>query len=104
MLELNDKNFEEKVLKSDKLAVVDFWAPWCMPCKKTKPQLELIESETANVMFGEYNVDNNVIYSAMFTIRSIPNIMFFKDGEVVEQFIGSTNKNILQESINKYRQ
>lgn len=103
MLEINDKNFEEKVLKEEKLVMVDFWAPWCGPCKTMKPILELIESETANVLFTEYNVDDSALYSGKYNIRSIPTIMFFKDGEIIEQFIGATSKNVLVECINKYK-
>jgi len=104
MLEVNDKNFDENVLKSDKLVIVDFWAPWCGPCKVMKPLLEKLEYNNVNIKFVEYNVDDNVVYSAMYTIRSIPNIMFFKDGEMVEQFIGTTSKNILEETINRYNE
>jgi thioredoxin 1 len=99
-IEVTDTNFELEVLKSDKPAVVDFWAVWCAPCKIIVPYLEQLAAEfDGKVKFFKMDVDNNPNFPSKFGIRSIPTILFFKDGQVIDQVIGAQPKAIFQEKI-----
>jgi thioredoxin 1 len=101
-IEVTDTNFESEVLKSDKPAVVDFWAIWCGPCKIIVPYLEQLAAEfDGKVKFLKMDVDNNPNFPSKYGIRSIPTILFFKDGKVIDQVIGAQPKAIFQEKINK---
>ena len=95
-LEITDANFEELVLKSDKPVLVDFWAEWCGPCRMVGPVVEELSTEYAGkAVVGKVNVDNNSEISAKYSIRNIPTILFFKNGEVVEKHVGVASKNVL---------
>jgi len=92
-LELTDTNFQEKVISSDKLTIVDFWAEWCGPCKMIAPILDEIATEKAGaVKVAKVNVDENQGLSTKFGIRAIPTLLFFKNGAVREQIVGMTSK------------
>jgi len=95
-LELTDANFEEQVLKSDKPAMVDFWAEWCGPCKMVGPIVnELGEEYADKVVVGKVDVDNNQKVTEQYGIRNIPTILFFKNGEVVDKQVGAAPKGSL---------
>lgn len=87
--EINDINFSEEVLKPSKPVVVDFWAPWCGPCKMLGPVLEEIEKELGEkVEFVKMNVDENPVTSQTYKISSIPTVIIFKNGEVANTLVG----------------
>ena len=99
-LELNDSIFEEKVLKSDKPVLVDFWAEWCGPCRMIAPMIEELASEyDGKATIGKLDVDNNQESSVKFGVRSIPTLLIFKDGEIVDRHVGAVGKDILAKSI-----
>ena len=86
-------NFEEEVLKSDKPVVVDFWAQWCGPCRAVGPVMDELSSEyLGKAIIGKVNVDEQGELAAKFRIMSIPTVMIFKHGEVVEKVIGAKSK------------
>ena len=92
-LELTDANFQEKVLSSDKLTVIDFWAEWCGPCRAIGPVIEELSKEYTNrVNVGKVNVDHNPQLSINYGITSIPAILFIKGGKVVDKLVGAQPK------------
>ncbi len=92
-LELTDSNFEELVLKSDKPALVDFWAEWCGPCRMIAPYVNEIANEyEGKAVVGKVDVDNNPGIASQFGIRNIPTILFIKGGVIVDKQVGSTTK------------
>ena len=102
-LELNDSIFEEKVLKSDKPVLVDFWAEWCGPCKALGPILENIALEfEGKVAVKKINIDENPESPANFGIRSIPTIIMFKNGTVADTKIGLSSEVDLKNWINAH--
>ncbi|UAY50614.1 thioredoxin [Ferruginibacter albus] len=92
-VELTDVNFKEKVLDSDKLSVVDFWAEWCGPCRAIGPVIEELSKEyDGKVNIGKVNVDHNPQVSMNYGITSIPAILFVKGGQVVDKLVGAQPK------------
>lgn len=88
-----DANFEELVLKSDKVALVDFWAQWCGPCLALGPTIEEIANEyQGKAVVGKVNVDECPAITKKYGIRNIPTILFIKNGEVVDKQVGKTSK------------
>ncbi len=99
-IEITDANFEQEVLKSDKPVLIDFWAVWCGPCRMVAPVVEEIASEyNGKLKVGKLDVDNNPEVSMKFGIRSIPTLMVFKGGKVVEQIIGAVPKRNLVDKV-----
>ncbi|HEY0368659.1 MAG TPA: thioredoxin [Chthoniobacterales bacterium] len=92
-LTIDEKNFETEVTKSDKPVLVDFWAEWCGPCKMIAPVLDEIAREKADaVKVAKVNIDDNQSLSFRFNVRAIPTLLFFKNGQVVDQVTGMTSK------------
>lgn len=101
MKELNEANFEEEIRK-DRLVVVDFWAPWCMPCRMLSPILEKLEREyDGKVEFKKLNTDENPNIAAKYGIFSIPTVIMFYNGEIVNTFIGAMPENAVRHEIEK---
>jgi thioredoxin 1 len=99
-IEITDANFDQEVLKSDKPVLIDFWAVWCGPCKMVAPVVEEIASEyDGKLKVGKIDVDSNPEVSMKFGIRSIPTLMVFKGGKVVEQIIGAVPKRNLVDKV-----
>ncbi len=102
VVEINDGNFDEQVLQSAIPTLVDFWAPWCGPCKSIAPILEEIAGEyDGKLKIAKMNVDENPSTPTKYSVRGIPNLVFFKDGEVVEQIVGAVPKEQLISAIDK---
>jgi len=98
--EFTDGNFQETALDSDKVAVVDFWAPWCGPCKMVGPIIEeLAEDYKDAAVIGKVNVDDNSGVSTKYGIRSIPTVLFIKGGEVVDKVVGAATKAQYEEKL-----
>src|ERR1019366_4040675 len=102
-LELTDTNFQEKVISSDKLTVVDFWAEWCGPCRAIGPVVEELSKEYAGkINVGKLYVDHNPTVSVNYGITSIPAILFIKGGKVVDKQIGAVPKSVLDKKIQSH--
>ena len=100
IIELTDEEFETKVLQSDKPVMVDFWAPWCGPCKAISPTIDALEGEYGDRMsFVKVNVDDNPVTPSKYGVQAIPTLIFFKNGEVAEQITGMVAKEKLEETI-----
>ncbi len=99
-IEITDSNFEEKVLKSSKPVMVDFWAAWCGPCRMVGPIMDEISDEYADTaVVGKVDVDSNQEFAAKYGVRNIPTVLFFKNGEVVNRQVGVASKATYAEAI-----
>ncbi len=102
-IEVTDATFESEVLKSEKPVLVDFWAEWCGPCRMIAPIVEEIAREyDGTLKVGKIDVDANPQVSMQFGIRSIPTLLIFKGGRVVDQVIGAVPKRVLTEKLSKH--
>ena len=98
--EFTDTNFQETAIDKEGVAVVDFWAEWCGPCKMIGPIIEELATEyDGKVLVGKVNVDTNPDVSMKYGIRSIPTILILKNGEVIDKHVGVTTKQVLSQKI-----
>ena len=91
-INVNVHNFQQEVLQSDKPVLVDFWAPWCGPCRMVVPIVEEIARERDDIKVVKINVDEEPALAAQYQIMSIPTLMVFKNGEITSQSVGGKNK------------
>ncbi len=97
--EFNDDNFDAEVLQADGVVLVDFWAPWCGPCRQIAPMIDELAGSNPDVKIGKVNIDDNPGAAQRFGINSIPTLLLFKGGEVAESFVGVRPKTALQEAL-----
>jgi thioredoxin 1 len=103
MLELTDQNFESEVLQADRPVVVDFWAPWCGPCKAVEPILQELEAEHGErVKFGKLDIDQNLETASRYDVLSIPTAILFEGGEPRETVIGARPRSYFEQAWASY--
>ena len=91
-LKINQENFQDEVMNSDKPVLLDFWAPWCGPCKMVLPLVEEIAEENPDIKVGKINVDEAMALAKQFRVMSIPTLVVIKDGQVVTRSTGAKPK------------
>ncbi len=103
MLEVNDQNFETEILKSEIPALIDFWAPWCGPCKMIAPVVEeLAKQYEGKVKFAKLNVDEAPETATRYGVRGIPTLIVFKGGQDADRIVGAAPKARLEQLVNKH--
>ena len=94
-MNINKNNFHEEVMNSEKPVLIDFWAPWCGPCRMVLPIVEEIASERSDILVGKVNVDEQPELASKFNVMSIPTLVVMKDGKIVNQAMGARPKNAI---------
>jgi len=103
VLELSDDNFETEILRSEKPALVDFWAIWCGPCRQVAPSVEaLATAYKGKVVVGKLDIDKHQIVPQRYGIRSIPTLLVFKGGQVVGQIVGAVPRNKIEDELKRH--
>lgn len=103
MLEINQDNFKKEVTASEKPVIIDFWAPWCMPCKMIAPMVETISKEhNGKVSVGKVNVDENPELATDLSVMNIPTLIFFKNGKEAGRVVGVNKKEYIEAKIKEY--
>lgn len=103
MINIDSKNFEEEVISYPNLAIVDFWSPHCGPCRMIVPNLDKIEKANEDVKVCKINVDENGQLSVNFGVESIPTLLFFKNGDVVDKLVGLQSVAAIQSKIDLHK-
>lgn len=100
-IEITDANFNEIVMKSDQPVLVDFWAAWCGPCRMVGPIVEELSNDyEGKAIVGKLNVDQNPAIAGQYGIRSIPTLLIFKNGKIVDKQVGVVSKSVLADKLN----
>ena len=100
VIEISDKDFEQQVLKSSLSVVVDFWAPWCGPCRMIGPIVEKLSEEfKGKLKFCKVNVDENQQLASKYKVMSIPTLIFFKNGQLIDQSMGAVPEKTLRSKV-----
>jgi thioredoxin 1 len=103
MVEVTDQTFDNEVLKSTQPVLVDFWAPWCAPCRMIAPAVEAVAQQfQGKAQVVKVNVDDNQGIAGRYNIRGIPTLLLFKDGQVREQIVGATSKENIAKMVEKH--
>ena len=103
MLEFTEENFDQQVLKSDQPVLVDFWAPWCAPCRAMAPAVEAIASDySGRAKVGKLNIDDNMSLAGRYNVRGIPAFLLFKNGQIREQLVGAAPKDAIAKMLEKH--
>ena len=92
VVNITNANFKEEVLESDKKVLVDFWAPWCGPCRMVSPIVEEIAEENATIKVAKINIDEQPQLASQYGVMSIPTLMVFENGDVADKAVGARNK------------
>ena len=102
VIEFTDGNFDQEVVQSGDAVLVDFWAPWCMPCRAIAPHVEALADEyKGKAKIGKVNVDEAPNVAMRYAVRSIPTVLVFKSGEVVAQHVGAVGRDHLEDALKK---
>ena len=94
-ININNNNFHEEVMNSEKKVLLDFWAPWCGPCRRVVPIVEEIALERDDIKVGKINVDENPELASRFGVMSIPTLVVMEEGKILQQSIGAKSKNAI---------